>query len=139
MSPKHKQLALSECADFLQQDLIEPSSSPWACEAFYVNKRSEQIRALFTNLSRAKVFSKFDLKAEFWQLGIHLEDKAKIGFYIPNAYYQWEIMPFGHKTTSSLLQKAMCRIFSPIMDQALVYIDDILLSSPTEEAHKHPA
>ncbi|PKI58519.1 hypothetical protein CRG98_021080 [Punica granatum] len=27
-----------------KQDLIEPSNSPWACEAFYVNKRSEQVK-----------------------------------------------------------------------------------------------
>ncbi|PKI43694.1 hypothetical protein CRG98_035893 [Punica granatum] len=66
MNPEHQKLATAECAELLQQDLIEPSDSPWACE-------SEQ--------------------------------------------------------------KAMCQVFSPIMDQALVYIDDILLFSPSEEAH----
>ncbi|PKI69026.1 hypothetical protein CRG98_010604 [Punica granatum] len=40
-------------------------------------------------------------------------------------------------TTPSLFQKALCRVFAPIMDQALVYIDDILLFSPSEEAHIH--
>ncbi|PKI44150.1 hypothetical protein CRG98_035443 [Punica granatum] len=42
MNPEHQQLAIDECAEQLQQDLIEPSDSPWACEVFYVNKRSEQ-------------------------------------------------------------------------------------------------
>ncbi|PKI31683.1 hypothetical protein CRG98_047893 [Punica granatum] len=44
-------------------------------------------------------------------------------------------MPFGLKTAPSLFQKTMCWVFAPIMEQALVYIDDILLFSPSEEAH----
>ncbi|KAK9028849.1 hypothetical protein V6N11_025986 [Hibiscus sabdariffa] len=132
MNPKHQKLAEAKCNELLQQGLIEPSYSQWACEAFYVNKRSEQARgklrlvinyqplnhfllddkfplpnmnALFSSLAKAQVFSKFDLKAGFWQLA------------------------------PSLFQKAMVKIFQPIMDQTLIYIDDILLYSPDEEAH----
>ncbi|PKI77244.1 hypothetical protein CRG98_002365 [Punica granatum] len=94
-------------------------------------------QALFNCLSQAKVFSKFDLKAGFWQLGFHPEDKPKSRFCILNTHYQGKVMLFGLKTTSSLFQKAMCRIFSLIMDHAFVYIDDILLFGPIEEAHVH--
>ncbi|KAK8972527.1 hypothetical protein V6N11_081642 [Hibiscus sabdariffa] len=132
MNPEHQRLAEAECNELLQQGLIEPSDSQWACEAFYVNKRSEQARgklrlvinyqplnhfllddkfplpnrnALFSSLAKAQVFSKFDLKAGFWQLA------------------------------PSLFQKAMVKNFQPIMDQTLIYIDDILLYRPDEEAH----
>ncbi|KAK9045324.1 hypothetical protein V6N11_059209 [Hibiscus sabdariffa] len=44
MNPEHQNLAEAECNELLQQGLIEPSDSQWACEAFYVNKRSEQAR-----------------------------------------------------------------------------------------------
>ncbi|KAK8993430.1 hypothetical protein V6N11_033528 [Hibiscus sabdariffa] len=44
MNPEHQKLAEAECNELLQQGLIEPSDSQWACEAFYVNKRSEQAR-----------------------------------------------------------------------------------------------
>ncbi|KAL4388578.1 hypothetical protein GQ457_09G008110 [Hibiscus cannabinus] len=162
MNPEHQKLAIAECSELLQQGLIEPSDSQWACEAFYVNKRSEQARgklrlvinyqplnhflqddkfplpnrnALFSSLSKAQIFSKFDLKAGFWQLGIDPTDRPKTGFCIPNQHYQWKVMPFGLKTAPSLFQKAMIRIFQPIMDQALIYIDDILLFSQDEEAH----
>ncbi|PKI49695.1 hypothetical protein CRG98_029940 [Punica granatum] len=111
MNHEHQKLATVECTKLLPQDLIEPSDAPWACETFYVNKWSEQIRgklrlvinyqplnhfllddkfplpnkpALFSSLSKTKVFSKFDLKVGFWQLGIHPEDRPKTGFYIPN-------------------------------------------------------
>ncbi|PKI46080.1 hypothetical protein CRG98_033535 [Punica granatum] len=133
MNQNPLKLATAECAELLQQDLIEPSDASWACEAFYVNKRSEQVRGKL-RLLETKVFSKFDLKAGFWQLRIHPEDRPKTGFCIPNVHYQWKVMPFGLKTAPSLFQKTMCRVFAPIMDQALVYIDDILLFSPSEEA-----
>ena len=83
MNPKHLALAKQEISTLLTEGLIEPTSSPWACEAFYVNKHVEQIRgklrlvinyqdlnhfladdnfplpnksALFQHLSNAKVF-----------------------------------------------------------------------------------
>ncbi|GKB08563.1 putative zinc finger, CCHC-type containing protein [Tanacetum coccineum] len=44
MNPEHYQLAKEECEQLVSQGIIEPTTSPWACEAFYVNKRSEQVR-----------------------------------------------------------------------------------------------
>ena len=141
MNPKHLAhlaLAKQEVSAFLTERLIEPTSSPWACEAFYVNKHAERIRgklrlvinyqdlnhflvddmfhlpnkcALFQHLSNAKVFSKFDLKARFWQLRIHLEDRYKTAFCIPDHHYQWTVMPFGLKNSPSQFQKAMVTWF----------------------------
>ena len=92
MNLKHLKLAVDECSQLLSQDLIESTTSSWACEAFYVNKRSEQARkklrliinykplnqfladdefplpsmkSFFANLANAKIFSKFDLKTGF--------------------------------------------------------------------------
>jgi hypothetical protein len=162
MNPEHYQLALQELQQLQSEGLIEPTTSQWACEAFYVNKRTEQIRGklrlvinyqplnhflqdnkfplprrsvLFANLPTAQIFSKFDLKAGFWQLGIHPDDRPKTGFCIPDHHFQWSVMPFGLKTAPSLFQKAMIRIFAPILSSALVYIDDILLFFPDIESH----
>ena len=44
-------------------------------------------------------------------------------------------MPFGLKTTPSLFQKAMIKIFQPILRTALIYIDEILLLSEDESQH----
>ncbi|KAK0598403.1 hypothetical protein LWI29_034324 [Acer saccharum] len=89
MSPTDLQMAHKECNELLRQGLIEHTSSPWACQAFYVEKRSELKRGkkrlvvdykplnlflrddkfpvprpnvLFAQLPGATVFSKFDLK-----------------------------------------------------------------------------
>ncbi|WMV29629.1 hypothetical protein MTR67_023014, partial [Solanum verrucosum] len=162
MNPEHLQLAKKECDELLEYRLIEPSDSQWSCEAFYVNKRAEQARGklrlvinyqslnhfllddkfpipnkltLFSHLSKSKYFSKFDLKSGFLQLGIHLEDNSKTSFCIPDHHYQWKVMSFGLKSTLSLFQKAMIKIFQPILHTSLVYIDDILLFSDTMEEH----
>ncbi|XP_075099164.1 uncharacterized protein LOC142176027 [Nicotiana tabacum] len=47
MNPDHFQLAKKELEELLEFDLIEPSDSQWACEAFYINKRSKQTRGKF--------------------------------------------------------------------------------------------
>ncbi|KAH9680032.1 hypothetical protein KPL71_026386 [Citrus sinensis] len=163
MSPLDLLLAKQECSQLLQQGLIESTDSDWACQAFYVEKRSELVRGkkrlvidyqplnsflkddkfplpkiqtLFVHLQGARIFSKFDLKVGFWQLGISPIDRHKTAFCIPDAHYQWTVMPFGLKVALSLFQKAMTKIFSPILHHALVYIDDILLFSSDHESHQ---
>lgn len=43
MNPSHLALALQELSQLQQEGLIETTSSSWACEAFYENKRSDQV------------------------------------------------------------------------------------------------
>ena len=162
MNPEHLALATQELSTLLSEGLIEPTTSPWACEAFYVNKHAEQVRgklglvinyqdlnhfladdkfplpnksALFQHLSNAKVFSKFDLKAGFWQLGIHPEERYKTAFCNLDHHYQWTVMPFGIKNAPSQFQKAMVLLWQPLLANALIYVDDIFLFSKDEESH----
>jgi len=90
---------------------------------------------LFSCLHNAKVFSKFDLNAGFWQLGTHPEDRYKTGFCIPDHHYQWRVMSFGLKVAPSLFQKAMIKVFEPLLQSALIYIDDVLLFSKDEDSY----
>ena len=162
INPEHLALATQELSTLLSEGLIEPTTSPWACEAFYVNKHAEQVRgklrlvinyqdlnhlladdkfplpnksAIFQHLSNVKVFSKFDLKAGFWQLGIHPEERYKTAFCIPDHHYQWTVMPFGLKNAPSQFQKSMVMLFQPLLTNALIYVDDIILFSKDEESH----
>ncbi|KAH9769405.1 hypothetical protein KPL71_011984 [Citrus sinensis] len=163
MSPSDLLLAQQECSQLLAQGLIEPTSSQWACQAFYVEKHSEIVRgkkrlvidyqplnmflqddkfplprrqSMFTFLKNAQIFSKFDLKSGFWQLGIEPSERYKTAFCIPNAHFQWTVLPFGLKTAPSIFQKSMVQIFQPILHHALIYIDDILLFSGSHDEHR---
>ena len=44
MNLEHLALATQELSTLLAECLILPTTSPWACEAFYVNKHTEQVR-----------------------------------------------------------------------------------------------
>lgn len=89
MSPSELEYCKTEIAELLKRKRIEPSRSPWASPAFYVNKHSEQKKgkprmvinyralnkalfpirypipskdALFAKIGSSNVFNKFDLK-----------------------------------------------------------------------------
>ena len=93
-------------------------------------------QSMFTFLKNAQIFSKFDLKSGFWQLGIKPSERYKTAFCIPNAHFQWTVLPFGLKTAPSIFQKSMVKIFQPILHHALIYIDDILLFSGSHDEHR---
>lgn len=44
MTPKDLKLVQKECSTLLKLGFIEHTISSWACQTFYVNKRSEQVR-----------------------------------------------------------------------------------------------
>ena len=44
MPPSDLLLAKQEFDQLLRQDLIESTTSDWACQAFYIEKRSELVR-----------------------------------------------------------------------------------------------
>ena len=93
---------------------------------------------LIRRIAGAKIFSKFDLKAGFWQVSINEEDKFKTAFSIPAGHYEWNVMPFGLKNSPSKFQKVMDDIFKPYFDWLLVYIDDVLIFSKNIYDHfKH--
>lgn len=117
---------------------MRESDSPWNYYGFYVNKRAEQIRGiprlvinykslnsvladetypiphkgdLIRRTASAKIFSKFDLKAGFWQVAIVEKDKFKIFFIIPAGHYEWNVMPFGLKNAPLKFQKVTDGIY----------------------------
>lgn len=161
MSPTELEYCKTEIQDLLNRKLIENNRSPWACPAFYVNKHSEQKRGkprmvinyralneallpiryplpskelLFSKIGKCNVFSKFDLKSGFWQIGIVPQDRFKTAFVVPEGQYQWRVMPFGLKNAPSEFQKRMDDIFRHL-SFVIVYIDDLLIYSVDMKQH----
>jgi hypothetical protein len=161
MSPTEAEYCQNEIKELLQRKLIEPSRSPWACPTFYVNKHSEKKRGkprmvinyralnqallpirfplpskelLFAKIGKCNIFSKFDLKSGFWQIGIIPQDRYKTTFVVPHGQYQWRVMPFGLKNAPSEFQKRMDDIFKQL-PFVIVYIDDLLVCSLDARSH----
>ena len=111
-----------EINDLLQKKLIRNSKSPWSCVAFYVKKKKkakigrgtprlvinykplnkvlEWIRYPIPNkndlvhrLSKAVIFSKFNMKSGFWHIQISENYRYKTAFTTPFGHYEWNVMP----------------------------------------------
>ena len=93
---------------------------------------------LIQRIYNATIFSKFDMKSEFWKIQIKPEDRYKTTFIVPFGHYKWNVMPFGLNNAHSEFQNMMNDIFNDYTKFYIVYIDDVLIfSNSIEENFKH--
>lgn len=97
------------------------------------------IDVLFGQLVGAKVFSKIDLRSSYHQIKIRASDILKTAFSTRYGLYEYLVMPFGLTNASAYFMYLMNSVFMPELDKfVVVFIDDILVYSKTEEEHaKH--
>jgi hypothetical protein len=89
-----------------------------------------------TYLNGSKLFSKIDLRGAYNLLRIRPGDEWKTAFVCPQGHFEYTVMPFGLKTAPAIFQSMMEDVFSDMLGRSvLVYIDDILIFSKTEEEH----
>ncbi|KFD59235.1 hypothetical protein M514_28586, partial [Trichuris suis] len=88
-------------------------------------------------LRNATIFSVLDLHSGFWQLPVRPEDVEKTAFSPGSGLGMFEFlrMPFGLSNGPSSFQRLMDVVLEGC-DQALVYVDDILIFSDTVAKHK---
>jgi hypothetical protein len=145
--------------ELLKKGLIRPSSSLWGCPAIFVKKKDQSLRMcvdyrplnavivknkyplpridiLFDQLSKAKVFSKIDLRSDYHQIKIRLEDVPKTAFSTRYGLYEYLVMSFGLTNAPAHFMYLMNSVFMPELDKfVVVFIDDILIYFENEEDH----
>jgi len=87
----------------------------------------------------ARVFSKIDLRLGYHQIKVKDEDMQKTAFRTRYRHYEYTVMPFGVTNAPGVFMEYMNRIFHAYFDRFIVvFIDDILIYSKSEEEHaKH--
>jgi len=145
--------------DLLDKKFVRPSVSPWGALVLLVKKKDGSMRLcidygqlnkvtiknryplpriddLMDQLVGARVFSKIDLRSGYHQMKVKDEDMQKTAFRTRYSHYEYLVMPFGVSNAPGVFMEYMNRIFHAYLDRfVVVFIDDILIYSKSEEEH----
>ena len=159
-APKEEKALREQIEELMSKGFIRHSQSPWGAPALLVPKKDGTMRMcidyrklnqatvknkyplpriddLFDQLRGSSFFSKIDLRSGYHQLRVREEDIQKTAFRTRNGHYEFVVMPFGLTNAPAAFMDLMNRVFQPYLnDFVVVFIDDILVYSPTEEAHR---
>ncbi|KAK2395373.1 putative mitochondrial protein [Trifolium repens] len=159
MAPAELVELKSQIEDLLEKGFIRPSVSPWGAPVLLVKKKDGKSRLcvdyrklnkvtvknryplpriddLMDQLRGALVFSKIDLKSGYHQIRVRDEDVQKTAFRTRYGHYEFLVMPFGVTNAPAIFMAYMNRIFHSFLDKfVVVFIDDILVYSKSEEEH----
>jgi hypothetical protein len=149
--------------ELLEKGFIHPSSSPWGAPVIFVPKKDDtqrlcmdyralneitvknkyplpRIDDLFIQLCGACVFSKINLRSGYHQLKIWECDIPKTAFILRYGLYEYAVMSFGLTNAPTYFMHLMNKVFMEYLDKfGVVFIDNILVYSRSEEEHLHLA
>ncbi|CAF0842311.1 unnamed protein product [Adineta steineri] len=159
LAPSKKAIVDQQLEEMLQTKQITPSRSPWASPIvlapkkdgslrFCVDYRKLNVNTVRTaypmprvddtldSLNEAKYISTLDLRSGYWQVEIDPNSRSKTAFITHRGLYEFLVMPFGLSNAPATFQRLMDVVLAGIKWQScLVYIDDIVVFSPTFEQH----
>ena len=96
-----------------------------------------RIDDIFDQVRGASVFSNIDLRTGYHQIRIKEEDISKIAFWTRYGHYEFLVLPFGLENSPATFMCLMNKVLNKYLDKfVLVFIDDILVYSKSEEEHQ---
>jgi hypothetical protein len=147
--------------DSLAKGAIRPSKSPAGAPLLFVKKKDGTLRPCVdyrrlneitvknrcplpligemlqqVGQSKARVFTKIDLRAAYNLVRIKKGDEWKTAFRCRYGHFEYQVMPFGLTNAPATFQQIMNDIFRDMLDQFIViYIDDLLIYSRDPAEH----
>lgn len=159
MSPKELTELKIQLGELLESGKIRPSIAPYGAPVLFQEKADGSLRLcvdyrglnkvtiknkypvpliadLFDRLSRARVFTKLDLRSGYWQVRIAPEDVPKTTMVMRYGSYEFLVMPFGITNAPATFCNLMSDVFRDFLDKfVVVYLDDIVVFSESMEEH----
>ena len=92
------------------------------------------IEDILPEISKAKVFSKVDLKSGYWHCQLDEESSLLTTIITPFGRYRWCRLPFGTKVSSEIFQRKLHECIEGL-EGVVSVADDILIFGENEEHH----
>ena len=83
---------------------------------------------IFAKLANGKYFWKIDLSSAYLHLALIAESKDKLTINTPKGLYQYEHLPFGVSTATSIFQYVMDQVLQGL-NGVRCFLDNILIST----------
>jgi hypothetical protein len=146
MPPNELAELKKQLQDLWTKGLIRLSSSKWGCPALFVKKKKDnslqmcmdywplnavtiknkyplpRIDILFDQLSKAKVFSKIDLRSGYHQIKIRPQDIPKTAFSTRYGLYEYLVMSFGLTNAPIYFMYLMNSVFMQELDKFIICV-----------------
>ena len=161
LSPLEYRELEKQVTAFLKAGILEVSQSPYGAPVLFVPKPNgrglrlcvdyralnsitvknrctiPRIDDLLDAVSGSKYFTSLDLTSGYHQILISEEDRAKTAFRTPFGHFQFKVLIEGLTNAPATFQTVMNSIFAPYLRRfVVVYLDDILIFSKSEEEHE---
>ena len=160
LSPQEQKEVSDFIDDQTRKEYIRPSKSPQTSPVFFVPKKDGKkwmvqdyrylnkhtvknnyplplIRQLSEKLQGAKLFTKMNLRWGYNNVRIKEGDKWKAAFTCHRGSFKPLVMYFGLCNSPATFQAMMNEIFANMEDVVVVYIDDLLIFTKTDNQEEH--
>jgi hypothetical protein len=159
-SVKELQAVKKYLEENLQKGFIVDSQAPFASPTLFVKKANGSLRfcvdfrklnaltrkdryplplmdETFARLSRARVFTKLDIRQAFHRIRMHPDSEDLTTFRTRYGAYKCKVLPFGLTNGPATYQRYMNDVlFDYLDDFCTAYLDDILIYSEDELEHE---
>lgn len=149
----HKEKVRDMISELIDNDIIRPSTSPYASPIVVVRKKTGELRLCIDYralnkktikenypmpliddqldiLSGNNFYTTLDLASGYYQIPVNEVDKQKTGFVTPDGHYEFNRMPFGLANAPATFQRIMNQVLGSLRHkEALAYLDDIIIPS----------
>ncbi|GJU49691.1 putative reverse transcriptase domain-containing protein [Tanacetum coccineum] len=122
LEPSEMQELSEQLQELQDKGLIRPSHSLWGAPVLFMKKKDGSFRMCIDR---------------YHQLRVHEDDIPKTAFRTKYGHFEFTVMPFGLTNAPAVFMDLMNRVCKPYLDKfVIVFIDDILIYSKTNEDHE---
>ena len=152
------QIIEKEIQKLLENNIIQPSKSPWSSPIILIPKPDgskrmcvdykklnsitikdkypiPRINNIFNNLEKSKIFSKLDFKQAYYQIPMASDAIEKTAFTTQNGHYEFLRLPFGLSNAPADFNRIMNEIFNEFKEFEEHYFDDSTVHSLDIDQH----